>query len=242
MSPINSNLKISPFYKNNPGIWFRQLDAAFSLAGITQPKTKFLHLITLLPEEVACRVDHIEEYDDLKNAVLDAVTANKHQLLQEAFTAVSLDGKRPTQLAAEIKQKFREVGLQDDDIVIKSKLITAFPSSLRAALVGHDDLPLESFVKVADSMLAVTQTAQPSNPFQIAPINQKIQNESLQRHTIRPFHSNQRPVVCNAHIFYGDRARTCRHWCRWPNKPKKILAQNFPTPSQSRSNSPEPSN
>ena len=158
--------------------------------------------------------------------------------------AVSLDGKRPTQLAAEIRQKFREVGLAADEMVIKSKLLTAFPASSRAALVGHDDLPLESFVKVADSMLAVTQTTQPSNPFQIAPIHDKPQNdfiksqndfhrsqhnfaksrnESLQRYTVRTFYSNQRPVVCNAHIFYGDRARTCRHWCRWPNKPNKIL-------------------
>ena len=170
--------------------------------------------------------------------------------------AVSLDGKRPTQLATEIRQKFREVGLAADEMVIKSKLLTAFPASLRASLVGHDDLPLESFVKVADSMLAVTQNTQPSNPFQIAPIHDKPQNdfhrsqhnfaksrnESLQRYTVRPFYSNQRPVVCNAHIFYGDRARTCRHWCRWPNKPNKILPQNVPTPSQSRSSSPTPTN
>ena len=29
LAPINTQIKIPPFYKNNPAIWFRQLDAAF---------------------------------------------------------------------------------------------------------------------------------------------------------------------------------------------------------------------
>ena len=88
LPPINTQLKISPFYKNNPAVWFRQLDAAFSLAGISSSRTKYLHLITLLPEEVVSGVDHIEDFDHLKSAVLDAVSANKHQLLQEAFLSL----------------------------------------------------------------------------------------------------------------------------------------------------------
>lgn len=35
---------------------------------------------------------------------------------------------------------------------------------------------------------------------------------------LKPFHDNQRPVVCRAHLYYGQRAKNCKPWCRWPNK------------------------
>ena len=62
-------------------------------------------------------------------------------------------------------------------------------------LVGHDDLPLESFVKVADSMLAVTQNAQPSEPFAVAAARQtpEVPNSQTPSNRFagpRPFHQN----------------------------------------------------
>lgn len=47
---------------------------------------------------------------------------------------------------------------------------------------------------------------------------------------IRPYSSNQRPVVCRAHLYYGPKARTCKPWCRWLNKDAcKVLPNSRPS-------------
>ncbi|KAF0289183.1 hypothetical protein FJT64_012542 [Amphibalanus amphitrite] len=35
---------------------------------------------------------------------------------------------------------------------------------------------------------------------------------------LQPFYRDQRPQVCRAHLYFGQEARTCKPWCRWPKK------------------------
>ena len=35
---------------------------------------------------------------------------------------------------------------------------------------------------------------------------------------LRPFSPDQRPRVCRRHLYFGENSRTCKPWCRWPNK------------------------
>lgn len=149
-------VKAPQFYRKSPETWFRQLESQFALAGITNNVTKYHHTLTALPEDIACDIGlDGSNYDELKTAVLDMLKANRHLLIEEALAAVELGDRRPTQLVMDIKRKFNEVGLQADDSIIKSRLITALPSTVRSALVGHDNVPLDNFAKIADSMLAV---------------------------------------------------------------------------------------
>ena len=198
---------------------------------------------------------------------------NRHELILDALSSVELDGKRPTQLVMEIQRKFKEINLNTDESIIKSRLLSALPANIRAALVGHDNVPLMDYAKIADSMLAVA--APQSNPVGIGHFQdsssacfnessgqsrsntigafgqQSSSNTRFERshgnhnpryqhsNTIRPFHRNQRSQICNAHIFYASKARTCRPWCKWSNKAdQRILQEKEKTPVQSRPNSP----
>ena len=31
-----------------------------------------------------------------------------------------------------------------------------------------------------------------------------------------PFYGNQKPLICHGHIYYIEKSRTCKPWCRWP--------------------------
>jgi len=248
------SIKTLPFYKKNPDVWFRQMESQFHLAKITSTDTKFHHILAALPEEIAANLPLSDGmgYEDLKKAVLDSLKANKHQLIEQALSAVELGDKRPTQLAVEIKRQFAEIGLTPDETIIKSRILSALPPNIRSALVGHDSSSLEDYVKIADSMLAVA-TPMPSN-FNIGAVQsnnnyhqnrnvnsfnrQQDQGRQSYHSNIRPFHRDQRPRICNAHIFYASFARTCRPWCRWPDKPKTLLKNGEKTPNQSRSSSP----
>ena len=57
-----------------------------------------------------------------------------------------------------------EIGLKLDDNMIKSRLFSALPNIIHAALVGHDSAALDDYIKIADSMIAV---AAPSIDFTV---------------------------------------------------------------------------
>ena len=42
---------------------------------------------------------------------------------------------------------------------------------------------------------------------------------------LKPFHQDQKPKVCRAHIFFGAKARTCKPWCQWPDKAADLRLQ-----------------
>lgn len=242
------------FYKKSPETWFRQMEAQFTLAGITKTTTKFCHVVSALPEEIACGVltDDCETYEDIKAAVLTHLKANKHQLIEQALSTMDLGDMRPSQFVAEIKRRFRDIGLTADDAIIKSRLLSALPVSLKSALVGHDDSTLDQYVKIADSMLAVVAS---SSPFiNVSAVQEQQQQHrgrdnyrvqgrhsgqgTSNRYAVKPFHPDQRPRICNSHIFFADRAKYCRPWCRWPGKKPQVLQHNQKTPTPSRSSSP----
>jgi len=253
-SMAHVSVKLLPFYKKSPSTWFRQMESQFHLAKITNDETKFHHILAALPEEIASFLPLDEEasYEKLKKLVIDSLKANHHQLIEEALSAVELGDKRPTQLVVEIKRKFADIGITPDEAIIKSRILSALPPNIKAALVGHDSASLDDYVKIADSMMAVA--APMNNPYAINAIpnldpNNKFHKPFSQRHnyqnnernfrsSVRPFYRDQRPRICNAHIFYAENARTCRKWCRWPNKPEKLLKDFEKTPVQSRSSSP----
>ena len=233
-------VKPPPFYRKSPETWFRQLESQFSLAGVTSQRTQFHHALAALPEEIACDLDpELTSYDELKEAILASLRANRFQLIEEALASVQLNDRRPAQFVIDIKRRFAEVGLKADEAVIKSRLLSALPSSLRSALVAHEDNDIETFAKIADSMLAVTASG---TPFVVrgvhdrAPAHQRTSDSK--NFAPRPFHPNQRPKVCNAHVYYGSKARTCRNWCQWPEKNLPIVQKGNRTPHQSRPSSP----
>jgi len=235
-------IKPPPFYRKSPETWFRQLESQFSLAGVTSQRTQFHHALAALPEEIACDLDPaLKLYNDLKEAILTSLRANRFQLIEEALASVQLNERRPAQFVIDIKRRFAEVGLKADEAVIKSRLLSALPPSLRSALVAHEDSDIDTFAKIADSMLAVTAS---DTPFTVRGVHHdrglaQQRPPGSKNFAPRPFHATQRPKVCNAHIYYGSKARTCRSWCQWPEKNLPIVQKGNRTPRQSRAASPE---
>jgi len=107
------SVKAPVFYRKSPETWFRQLEAQFTLARVTSSETKFCHTIAALPEDIACHVltDSMNQYEDIKAAVITHLKANKHQLINEALSTLELGEMRPTQYVAEVKRRFNDLAL-----------------------------------------------------------------------------------------------------------------------------------
>ena len=237
-------VKPPPFYRKSPELWFKQMESQFFLAGIQSSITKYHHAMAALPEEVMCNItDSLSfcDYDALKTAVLDSLKANRFQLIDEAMATLELGDRKPSHLVNEIQRRFSEVGVKVDDTIVKSRLLSALPLQIRSALVGHEDADLKTFSKIADSMLAVLPSATPFRVQHTACETPAVSANSRPRNSYdgpRPFYANQRQKVCNSHIYYGVRARTCRSWCQWPGEKPRTLRPGEKTPSHSRATSP----
>ena len=183
--------------------------------------------MAVLPEEVISNLGELpSDFEQLKAGVLESLKANRFQLIEEAMSTLNLGERKPSHLVTEIRRKFSEVGVQVDDTIVKSRLLSALPIQIRSALVGHEDSDLKTFAKIADSMMAVLP---PAIPFRVQAVDKQAvaaPSEPQQRtfsNAPRPFYPNQRPKICNSHIFYGSRARSCRSWCQWPGNKPRIL-------------------
>ena len=154
------SIKAPPFYHKSPSIWFKQLESQFHLAKITNDLTKYHHVLSVLPENIVCNLtlDEAQGYKKLKKDVIDNLTANKHQLIDEALNTISLGDMRPSIFVNELKRKFSEIGLPPEETIIKSRLLAALSPQTKTALVGHDNEKLDAFAKIADSMMAIVGT------------------------------------------------------------------------------------
>jgi len=242
MTEAALSVKPPPFYPKYPETWFKQLESQFILSKITNTSTKYHIALSNLPENVAANVIGDDaNYENLKKSILDSLKQNKHNLIEQALAKMSLGDKRPTQLVAEIQRNFSDIGLNAEEAIIKNRLMSALPSSIRSALVGHENQSLNEFAKIADSMLAVSSSDSPFTVGTIKSYSARRSGNNLSRDyrfAVRPFKPEQKPRICNAHIFYAERARTCRPWCQWPGTKPKIISRNQKTPAQTRPSSP----
>ena len=175
LSLSHISVKPPPFYTKSPQVWFKQLESQFHLAKITSSQTKYHHTLAALPEHIACNliIDESDNYENLKKVIIESLTANKHQLIEEALNTISLGNLRPSLFVNELKRKFSEINLPTEDTIIKSRLLSALPPNIKTALVGHDSENLDSFARIADSMIAITSN---TNPYSIDAIENSQKN------------------------------------------------------------------
>lgn len=225
-------VKIPPFYRANPATWFRQIESQFIIGGITADITKYHYVVANLPEDVALSFldlsDEQPSYQALKQAVTTLYQKSKSELIEEALGTVSLDGQKPSLVVARIRRKLRECNLTVDDDLLRHKLLQALPVTARTAMAGHQALPPEEFAKLADTILQFVQpgvdcalthatASSATAPVYRANYNQSAGfGDSSSSQTVYPFSAGQKPMICRYHVYFADKAKRCKDWCRWP--------------------------
>lgn len=250
-------VQMPPFTSSNPTLFFRRAQTQFELRSITSQRTKYLHTFSAIPDDIAelCITEATDAnpYDALKQEILSISDRTQHSKLAAAFADLHISDEKPSILLRRVRKIFADAGVQATDEMLVHKLVQALPSSLADLLHAHSQQPVDTFVSVADTVWAARASTTPSASAPIA--NSTHQSEPAaaactrfsprRQHNdlnalppgLRPFHRDQRPVICRAHLYYGTDARSCRPWCRFPSDSPR-LHRSQQTPSQSRDTSP----
>ena len=241
-------VKPPPFMETAVPGWFAIMEAQFQLAKIANDETKFYHTLAALPPTTISKLDpamlNEHKFKKLKTAVKELYEKSKSELFDELISKVQLTG-RPSHFVMELQELAGKVGVGDD--LVRHKLFQSLPPAVGAVLAAQHGRTLHQLGKLADELMPLLQTSclatpaqalfpQPFQPQQqqfesseayhqqqdrgatSRPVHQQSMGGRALPLGLKPFYRDQRPQVCRAHLYFGAEARTCKPWCKWPQK------------------------
>ncbi|XP_064468723.1 uncharacterized protein LOC135383010 [Ornithodoros turicata] len=164
-------MRLPPFWSHNPGVWFLQEECQFALGGITSQLTKFRHVVSTLPQDVAAQVVDIlsapsaaNQYDALKTAVLERTTASERKRFQELLSSEDLGDRRPSELLRHMQGLLGERAFSFDASLLKQLFLQRLPRTVQMILASASTLPLQALADLADKMMEVSNPSMSAMP------------------------------------------------------------------------------
>ena len=236
------SIKMPTFMETAADAWFSILEANFHIKKITVEQTKYFHLISVLPPDIVSKIPASrrtdQNYTNIKEDVIAIYERSKPELFSKLINKTTMSG-RPSLYLQELSTIATKVGVGDD--LVRHQFLQALPSTISPAVASQQDASLGQLGKLADELMPLCNaTNTEKQVFQVTqvekqksyPNNQKLNNNGIPI-GIRPFNDKQRPKICRGHLYYAEKSRTCKPWCKYPGN-KSMLAMQ----PNSRSSSP----
>lgn len=154
-------IKVPPFWKANPRLWFRQLDSQFFNAGITNDLTKYHTLVGAVESNILAQVSDIildppahNLYATLRQRLEERFSDSEEQQLRKLIGELELGDKRPSQLLREMRELSAN---RVSDAVLKSLWLQRLSTQIQAIL-SVSDQNLNMLATMADKVAEVTTT------------------------------------------------------------------------------------
>lgn len=154
-------VKPPPFWKPNPTLWFAQLEAQFSIAGITADSTKFYHVISAVESDILNSVSDLilkppaeKKYEALKQRLIDLHSESQESKIRTLLQGLELGDQRPSQLLTRMRALAGEtVG----EPLLKSLWLSRLPPHTQSILAALNET-LPQLAGIADKISGITST------------------------------------------------------------------------------------
>ncbi|XP_076394275.1 uncharacterized protein LOC143265518 [Megachile rotundata] len=149
--------KLPPFWRENPGVWFIQVEALFDLARITSDDTKYRHVITQLDQSVLPFVADVltspparGKYEAIKEKLIGAFDESPESKLRRVLRSRNMGDDK----SSHYLQKLRNLaGDQINETVLRSLFLGQLPENVRSILVISETRDLANLALQADKIL-----------------------------------------------------------------------------------------
>lgn len=162
-------VRYAPFNREDPEIWFIQLEAQLALAGITQDRTKHGHLLAALDAETIKYVrmeirnpPATDKYGSLKTVIMERLAETGRTKLNRLLSGMQLGDKKPSQLLREMQDLAAD---QFGENALQNLWLTRLPQHTQEILTGIE-APVERLAATADKIhdISATNVCGISNP------------------------------------------------------------------------------
>lgn len=153
-------VKVPPFWKQNPELWFKQLEAQFSNSNIVNDLTKFNTIVGVIESDILSFVSDIvltpppnNLYNAIKARLIKQFTDSDSKKLHSLLNDLQIGDMKPSNLL----RKMRELscGKVGEDL-LKVLWLQKLPTTIQAILSTNTN-PLEQLSSLADTMFEVVE-------------------------------------------------------------------------------------
>lgn len=156
-------VRLPPFWPQNPQVWFHQVEAQFCLARITSETTRYYHVASSLPPDVAGELSDVlsapmgaTPYQHLKTKVLERFMPSDRTRLQQLLTGEDLGDRRPSQLLRRMQQLLGERDIPNHSALLRELFLQRLPQPIRLVLAAAGDVTLDRLAELADNVHEAT--------------------------------------------------------------------------------------
>ncbi len=199
-------LKLPPFYKSNPAMWFRQVEAQFTIRNpaITEDNTKFAYLLSALPADIAELMEFAVEnatngskYTSLKAALILQFGLTKAQKAKKLASFTNLD---PSMTPSTLLLHMRPLSSDSTSEEFLHQFKSVMPPGVRTALAGRKFENIEAYAAAADDVTETIRECTSVYTVNRLPKRDKETNAS---------------GLCFYHTRFGSKAQKCRAPCKF---------------------------
>ena len=160
-------LKLPPYWPNDPELWFTQVEAQFITRGITVEKTKYAYIVSSLQSEYAQEVRDVllsppttEPYTHLKSELIKRTSASEQKRLHQLLTAEELGDRKPTQLLRRMEQLLGGAKLESS--IFTQLFLQRLPHHAQSILASsRDAMTVNQLAQLADRIVEVHVSSSP---------------------------------------------------------------------------------
>ena len=153
---IKRKPEIPPFDKKHIDNWIRRTENAFIRALCNTPREKFAFLETKFPVDFNPRINEFlwgdateEKWNEFLAYLRAEYGTTKQQQAAVILDGINLDGKKPSQFAALLNEKTKDIDLDD---IKKEMLVRRMPTDIQRMLQERiEDLSFVDAAKIADA-------------------------------------------------------------------------------------------
>lgn len=168
-----STVRLPIFWRENPDMWFVQVEAAFDINRITSDSTKFRYVVLNLDQKTLPIVSDIVnappeqgKYDAIKTRIIKTFAETSESKLRRLLNHPEITNEKPSV----VLQKLRHLGHGNcNDPILKSIFMENLPENVRGIISVCDEQDLDKLAAQADKVLEVMR----SSGVQVAAIGNK---------------------------------------------------------------------
>lgn len=153
--------RLPPFWRQDPTVWFAQVEAEFRTAHVAASSRKFNLLISALPSDVAMDIRDIiinppivSPYEIAKAEIIKRTSQSEKKRLQQLLSNEVLGDQTPSQLLRKLLQLLG--GAAIDESILKEIFLNRLPSEVQRVLVSSRTTSLQDLADMADRVLEIS--------------------------------------------------------------------------------------
>ena len=158
---VVANIKLPPYWPQDPLVWFAQVEAQFTNHRITKETSRYAHVVASLSPDIAQEVRDLlitkpdtKPYSTLKAALVARTSESEQRRLQQLLTEEELGDRKPTQLLRRMRQLLGERVLEDS--ILRQLFVQRMPTNVQQILASSSEtLSITQVAELADRIIAV---------------------------------------------------------------------------------------